>query len=427
MCMKSDKINLIKSVIQQSSIYRPDPSSTKLLFISGPSGCGKSTLIRLLSQTMSFELVEWQHPSSNSTDHYVSTMRQFEQFINLSIRRHTLSNEFNRKVIFIDDLPDITTPQVRRDFHTILRNCLHIPIPFLMVFVISHAWMTTTQNRHAYETKLNNTMDIIPQELEQDRRVTHIKLNAVSKTLMVKALNRVIQDQDLTVTKPQLDALTEASEGDIRSAINHLQFYAKRQPPQKKRKAKVKAFDEKIGPLDLFHAVGKVLYGKRNPDGTFESKPEHIFDKLPVDPDLFNAFLHQNSLAFFDEIEAVADAFDYLSVADTIRSHLDWQDHHASLYRSLVTMYGLMEKPTKAYSFYRIQRPELFDAQSSARQKKRDDYHEAWMASVAHRTAPFESAEKELLVDDPIEDFSEDEFEEIYGDDAELALLMDQY
>ncbi|KAI8353224.1 Rad17 cell cycle checkpoint protein-domain-containing protein [Blakeslea trispora] len=420
-CISQDKIQLIKSVIQQSSLYFQN--GTKLLFLSGSTGCGKSTLIRLLCQTMSLELVEWEHPARHyDPESYISPIRHFEQFIYGAKERNTINRPDDKKIILVDDLPDMTTPQVKRDFQAILTRSLNHPMPSLVVIVISHAWMSS--ERKSYDTKLNNLMDIIPQGLEEDRRVKHVRLNPANKTLMNKALQRVISGQDLAISKAQLDTLIEFSGGDIRLAINHLQFYPRHDKRKKHEKHKKKeiSFEEKIGPLDLFHAVGKVLYSKRRADGTYESRPEHIFDKLPTDPDYFNAFLHQNSLAFYDDIEAVAKSFDYLSLADTLRSQWDWQDHHAAIYRSLVTMYGLMEKPAQAsHSFYQIQRPDMFDVQAIARQKRKDDYHQAWMASVASRYTE-ETEEME-----PIEDFTDDEFEAIDDDDDALALLMDQY
>jgi cell cycle checkpoint protein len=100
---------------------------------------------------------------------------------------------------------------------------------------------------------------------------------------MTKILNHIVSCEGVRIKTSELSDLVEKSNGDIRSAINNLQFYDKKPgkaPKQQPKKAKslenpnVKAFDEQIGPLDLFHALGKVLYAKRNPDGSYESKPD---------------------------------------------------------------------------------------------------------------------------------------------------------
>lgn len=75
----------------------------------------------------------------------------------------------------------------------------------------------------------------------------------------------------------KLDAIVENSNGDIRSAINSIQFTSRipvRPIKKKKPNNDVVDFDNHIGNLTLFHAVGKVVYAKRNQDKTFESKPD---------------------------------------------------------------------------------------------------------------------------------------------------------
>jgi replication-associated recombination protein RarA len=100
---------------------------------------------------------------------------------------------------------------------------------------------------------------------------------------MTKILNNIVSCEGVLIKTSEISDLVEKSNGDVRSAINNLQFYDKkssRTPKKHPKKLKslentnVKPFDEQIGPLDLFHALGKVLYAKRNPDGSYESKPD---------------------------------------------------------------------------------------------------------------------------------------------------------
>lgn len=251
---------------------------------------------------------------------------------------------------------------------------------------------------------------------------------------MVKVLKHIISEEHATVQKEQLDQLIEKSDGDIRAAINNLQFdsvhfsKSKRKIPTKKSTDKA-PFDEKMGPLSLFHALGKVLYAKRNPNGTYESKPEHILAKIPVDNDTFITYLHQNYSEFFDEMESCTKLLNYMSDADTIRSQHDWQDTHASVYRGLVSINGIMINPPREKITYRQQRfekPKFYEAQLETRQRKLETYRNDFMASVQCRTEAYDSGEQMEYQDDPIQDFSEDEFDDVYGDDDdELAAFMD--
>ncbi|KAI7902025.1 Rad17 cell cycle checkpoint protein-domain-containing protein [Cokeromyces recurvatus] len=434
LCVRQDKIKDVKDAINCSSIGNQQ-QPIKLLLLSGPTGCGKSTLIRVLEKTMPLELVEWINPINEYDQHnYVNTMTLFRQFLTSSIRRSIMQKEKQdmKKVIFIDDIPDLTTDEVKRTFHASLKSSVESSIPCLIILVVSDVWMESTFSRRNYDDKLNNTIDIIPRDLEDDKRVKQIRFKPVTTTNMKKILKKIMSNEQTRLSDSQLVDLIEKSEGDIRAAINNLQFYATPNSNllgkgQKKAKiSSVKAFDERTGPLDLFHAVGKVLYAKRNKDDSFESKPEHILNKIPVDNDLFINYLHQNCLNFFEDIESCSRSLEYISDADVIRSNYDWQENMPSTYRNLVTMTGIMIKPktTCSYNFYSFSKPKLVDVQNALLKYKNEHYYQEVLQSATLRAQSLQSDEDKEMQIDPIQDFSEDEFDDIYGDGSDLALFM---
>jgi hypothetical protein len=144
-----------------------------------------------------------------------------------------------------------------------------------------------------------------------------------------------------------------------------------------------------------------------------------------VDNDIFISFLQQNSLYFFDDIESCAKSLEYLSVADTIRSQVEWQENISSSYRNLVTMYGIMSKPPRksASTYFSMQKPYVYDTRASIRRQRSENYQQQLLQSVQYRTGLTEAEEIKELEDDPIEDFSEDEYDDIFGDGTDLDLL----
>ncbi|CAO0797710.1 unnamed protein product [Mucor circinelloides] len=430
-CVRAEKVKELQNAIEFSSIGAGQ-GHTKVLLLSGQCGIGKSTLVRLLCKSMDYDILEWTNPSNDydPTSTHTHTMTLFGRFLSSCILKGS-----RRQIIFVDDMPDITTEEVKRHLHSILKHIVYSPAKFLLIMVVTDAWMESSSVSYKnYDSKLNRSIDIIPAELNTDSRVRQIKFNPVAKTNMNKALKRILSQEHVVVPKEHLDEIIEKSDGDLRAAINNLQFDSihsrkARKTPSKKKSTDKPPFDDKTGPLTLFHALGKVLYAKRNPNGTYESKPEHILAKLPVDNDTFITYLHQNYSEFFEDMDSCTKLLNYLSDADTIHSQHDWQDTHASIYRGLVSVNGIMINPPRGKTTYRQQlfdKPKFYEAQLNTNQQKLENYRKDFMASVQCRMADYESQEQTQYEDDPIQDFSEDEFDDIYGDDDdELAAFMD--
>ncbi len=83
--------------------------------------------------------------------------------------------------------------------------------------------------------------------------------------------------------------------------------------------------------LDLFHALGKVLYCKREEGGggghpsarplsrsNLLFDPEEVLDRAPTSPESFACFLHQNYPPFFSKMEDLAEAAGRISDADQL-------------------------------------------------------------------------------------------------------------
>ncbi|CEP08975.1 hypothetical protein [Parasitella parasitica] len=430
-CVRGDKVKELRNAIDYSSIGNKQ-GHTKILLLTGQSGIGKSTLARLLCKSMDYDLIEWTNPINeyDSRETHVHTMTLFGRFLSSAILKRS-----ERQIVFVDDMPDLTTEGIKQQLHSLLRNIVYSPTKFLLIMIVTDAWMESSSSSYnSYDSKLNRHIDILPTELTTDLRVRQIKFNPVTKANMTKALKYILAQEEASIEKETLEDLIEKSDGDIRATINNLQFEclhelkSKKKVPAKKKSTDKAPFDDKLGPLSLFHALGKVLYAKRNPSGTYESKPEHILAKLPVDNDMFISYLHQNYSEFFDDMESCSTLLGYLSDADTIRSQLDWQDTDASIYRGLVSIRGIMINPPRQSITYRKQpfeKPRFYQAQLETRQHKLEKTYNEFMASVRCRTEAYELEEQMEYQEDPVQDFSEDEFDDIYGDGDELAALMD--
>ncbi|CAC5393975.1 HRAD17 [Mytilus coruscus] len=177
---------------------------------------------------------------------------------------------------------------------------------------------------------------------------------------------------DLDIEKTS-ESIAMSSAGDIRGAINALQFACekdtgdlmsggrlkgnaslKKQSSSRSNKMKSKTKSESpanpdcelasIGGRDtslfLFRALGKILYCKRDDPSNYSDLPglpshlsEHERDPLIINPEdvvekshlsgeYFTAYLHQNYLEFYSNIDDLVRSTEYLSDADYLT--IDW-------------------------------------------------------------------------------------------------------
>ena len=288
--------------------------SPKVLLLSGPTGSGKTATLWVLAKELELEVQEWHNPATVYDEGlpYEPQPEAFKRFVRSAIRYKPLNCE--KKLVLIEELPAFLSRDASLLHETIDQFRTSCPWPLVVI--------------HSGDT----VRKLFPQEVVG--RISQIVFNPIAQTNLVKALSAIAMiESSYGVTgfripdKPTLTSLSVS--GDIRAAINALQFGCLNSKSfDTKRTKNTNARDAN---LDLFHAMGKVLYCKRHPNdekgligGKHLSKsrkslqfdPQEVLDKSPMSTESFVCFLHQNYLDFFSDIQQVSDAIDYLSVSD---------------------------------------------------------------------------------------------------------------
>ncbi|XP_014824540.1 PREDICTED: cell cycle checkpoint protein RAD17 [Poecilia mexicana] len=356
-----------------------------ILILTGPSGSGKTATVQVLSTKLGVRVQEWTNPASaephlGSLSEWrsqglscSSQLAQFQEFL-LRVNKYKClkmkgeRGAAEKKLILVEDFPNQFYRQPC-SFHDTLRfKC--------RIFDYYHTRFTVTLYY-----------------------IIHFSFNPVPATTMMKVLKNIVHmeaekqnHKSLYVPdKAELEMLCSGSSGDIRSAINSLQFCCLlekglctlKKPPtisleraaalSKKKGKQAKSAKEQeehqpIGGKDvsffLFRALGKILHCKRgNGDCPNESKgasglvlpfhllqhrrevllvqPELVVERSETSGEFFSLCLHQNYLDFFSDIEDVDRASEYLSDADLLAGN--WMIRHTiGDYGSSVATRGLI-------------------------------------------------------------------------------------
>ncbi|CAG2257811.1 HRAD17 [Mytilus edulis] len=307
-----------------------------------------------------------------------SQMSLFQQFLLRANKYNSLGifgdDVSSKKVILVEEFPNVFYRDAST-FHDIVRKYRKIgKCP--LVFIVSDSTKGDSNERLLFRKDLQNELNI-----------ENISFNAVAPTSMVKVLTKIATQESnqgchkfSIPSKTVLESIAMSSAGDIRGAINALQFACekdtgdlmsggrlkgkaslKKQSSRGSNKIKSKTKSENsanpdselasIGGRDtslfLFRALGKILYCKRDDPSNHSDLPrlpshlsEHERDPLIINPEdvvekshlsgeYFTAYLHQNYLEFYTNIDDLVRSTEYLSDADYLT--IDWAVSYDSL------------------------------------------------------------------------------------------------
>lgn len=269
--------------------------------------------------------MEWKNPlrSEQSSQGYTSLSAQFDEFLGrsnifgsldlddsagLDIAAQNSQKSPLRRVILIEEFPSALTrtssvfSAFRSSLHRYLaasvsnRNSANMAPP--IVIIVSETLFNTT----AAISDNFTVYRLLGPEICNHPGTSIIEFNRIAPTFMYKALDLVLKKEarhSMRKRIPSPAVLKKFSElGDIRSAISSLEFLclrgdengdrggraaAKLKNPSRDsaaltpmEKESLELVTQREASLGLFHAVGKVVYNKReDPDSTQQGRAEH--------------------------------------------------------------------------------------------------------------------------------------------------------
>jgi cell cycle checkpoint protein len=363
----------------------------RMLILKGPAGTAKTATVGLVAKAMDCEVLEWRNPigSVATGDGFQSMSAQFEEFLGrggmfgqldifsetetLLAKPDTKPLDRRKKLILVEEFPNTFTRSstALQSFRAAISQYLASNTPPLsmlyakdmpkdpvtpIVIIISETLLTTTSASADSFTAHR----LLGPEILQHPGVGVIEFNPIAPTLLAKALETIVQKESRKSGRrktPGPLVLKRLGEiGDIRSAIGSLEFLCLRGDVDGDWGAKVAFGKAKKGSKDvaltkmeeeslemvtrreaslgIFHAVGKVMYNKRDadkptlpPGADVEKLPEfqslhsrphrsqivvdELIDETGTDTQTFIAALHENYLLSCD---APPTSFDFSSL-----------------------------------------------------------------------------------------------------------------
>ncbi|QKX53945.1 uncharacterized protein TRUGW13939_01025 [Talaromyces rugulosus] len=298
----------------------------KILVLHGPAGSGKTTTISLLSRALGFSIVEWKSPvgTESADGKYNSLNAQFDEFLNRSdgfgsldltdspststTTTHEPQGSASQRIILIEEFPNSLSwgSSSLSAFRTSLRRYLASDSP------LSHGPRTTppvviviSETRLATSASMSDNLTmhrLLGPEIYTNPGASTIEFNPIAPTFMRKALDLILKKEardSMRQRIPGPGVLKKFSElGDVRSAISSLQFFclrgdkdgdwggrvaAKAKSASRgdtsltlMEKDSLEIITQRESSLGLFHAVGKVVYNKREDMETPEQQRDYV-------------------------------------------------------------------------------------------------------------------------------------------------------
>jgi DNA polymerase III delta prime subunit len=348
-----------KSIIEKVRCWIRDSSATSakqkrsipsVLVLSGPTGSGKTALVRVLAAEGQLGLAEWQSPNGNAKGweggnftlrhrqdttypSYESSLDSLEHFLLGAAKYRALPMVTADQLvvpnasalIMVDELPHLSNQDQKERFHNIVSRFSAITRTPAIFVMSTHRSVQSTGSGRQSSDETRAQMYFTPEFID-GQRACEIKCPEANKTNLAKllrgilALERQMQPGIGKNSECDLKTIVVKAKGDIRCAINILQFAtvgpnnqtARRgesHPINRSDKPKSKdMFAEQAIPmhistegrkdvqLDMFRALGKILYNKRvqepaagsneiEPTPSPQLKPEYVRQQSKEDPE----------------------------------------------------------------------------------------------------------------------------------------------
>ncbi|ETP29140.1 hypothetical protein F442_21680 [Phytophthora nicotianae P10297] len=382
LCVNKKKVQEISEWLDRNASPQPGVFQKRLLFLCGPPGSGKSTAVRCIARQLGLLIKEWEDNSAAGKLNYERMLREdfwtpqisgvddFSDFIHRSSAYAALPVATSRHASSIGGKCRLSSTQpgsgnLQKTGQVILieswpeswskdKSLYEEKLQRIYQHVVDPAGGCRYPVVCIYSDVQGSKIDLDHLSRKFSREVMHspltsvININAVTSVQLKKHLTRITAQENCPFQPADIQNIIDSSNGDMRHALNMLQLSLN--PNVKKHKA-VSATTTKKGKrrrvssanseastapsasirdpfLSDFHVVGKLLHGKmlanKNADesalrnGANTIDYDQILDASAMPLDRVLALVHENSIAYFTQVEDLSGALDLMSLCEVL-------------------------------------------------------------------------------------------------------------
>jgi len=295
------------------------PRTKRLLVLVGAPGIGKSTMVRVLARELDLEVHSWRDSfaqkirGQGEIDQLMSVERSsgldsFEEFLTKCGKGFSClpltsqKSNVRRSIILLEDLPTLHDNATAARFRDIMTRSLRgSQVPIILIF------SDVSEGRH----KPADLEMIIDRDDLYSSASLICQIHPVTKTKTKRIVQKIARERNFTVPPGLIEELHLQTGGDLRSALMTLQFLS---TGLKTLHSEAKGgCNKRDAKLSTFHALGRLLYSKREVDEFGRSRlafdPEGILERSDLGVGGSLRFLEYHSVDFFTDTEDIANAY----------------------------------------------------------------------------------------------------------------------
>ena len=343
--------------------------------------------MKCLAKEHGLSLIEYEN-DINTNDmnfedgQYVSVVSEFVDQVRCCVKSASLSFgdtpnvSSSNSILLLEDLPNITNLGVREKVHGVLEEYISArEASSHIVIILSDTTFSSLQyNNDSPITKRS----FIPASVFKSSRFSEISFNPIAKSFVAKALNQICQKEAFKSYEDIIQDIAVNCEGDIRKAINYLQFYGLRKLSHTKSEL---IRDE----MSMYNILGKIIYNKREEtveecellldDSNLQRKllsfePEVTIERGQLSYSTLALFLHQNYTTQANTLDEVIHASEYLSLSEICAGYWD-SENTMEKYAISIASRGVLYSwdpllPRKASGYKGFVKPEYWSYKKEA-------------------------------------------------------------